>query len=106
MSEINNLAGFNIKIAEDLNVEKAKAIKELENRLNTCPDAWKMHTKRFIEVVRTNIAVRKKLIKELKAMGNNDAAGLDDIVEKLKELDKKDNIACDIYSAAMDEGII
>lgn len=109
MKNIKEMINFNIIIAESIKAEKQDDITKLEARLITCPGQWLQQTKRFIEVIKANILERGKLISKLHSMEMDQGSSNNDvsiITAKLNELDVKDNMACDIYKAVMDEGII
>lgn len=101
MDKIENLALINITIAKDLNFTKIEAIKNLEAKLNECPETWRKITEKFISSIKRNIIERGNLIEALK--NSVDKVSMDSIIVKLQELDKKDNVASDFYEAAMSE---
>lgn len=107
MTKIESLIDYNLTVAEDLNKEKRKGINKLQNELNNCPKQWQQQTKKFIEVVKNNIKDRYQCISSLRKLEllKDDSLNVQlfKIISKLKELDKKDNIACDMYKAVMNE---
>ncbi|MFL0198298.1 hypothetical protein ACJDU8_22435 [Clostridium sp. WILCCON 0269] len=113
MKDLKYLINYTMEVVESLNREKRNGINKLVNKLNDCPEQWQRQTRKFIDVVRENIANRYDCIaelRELKSLTDNNfeeeaSKLLSEITSKLTKLDEKDSIACDIYRAAMKEGL-
>jgi NCAIR mutase (PurE)-related protein len=107
MENLQCLINHTISIALDINRQRRNGVNEFILGFNTCPEQWIGQTKKFIEVVRSNIADRYDYISELQKLKGdiNSAVELDRIISKLEELDKRDNLAADIYGSILDEGL-
>ena len=101
---MNNNIQFLIKEAETLNATKADASTKLKERLSSCPEQWIQATKNFIKKTNTNIELRQGLANELRKMTIlTNPLRMIQITYELEDIDKKDNLAADMYNASMDE---
>lgn len=104
MSKLNQGIRDIMEKATALNGSKTIAITKLQERLNTCPRQYLLSTKKFINVINKNIEARQKLIDELKDVSIlTKPERFIEITYELQEIDKKDIMASDMYSASMNE---